>query len=57
MLNQQVISQYIKIDCADHNGMDAFMIAFQKYTITQNKLKTAPLDSWHPLVFLEAIKH
>ena len=56
VLNQQAISQYIKMDYADHNGMDAFIIAFQKSIDTLNLLKIAPPDSWHPLVFLEAVK-
>ena len=51
VLNQQAISQYIKMDYADHNSMDEFIIAFQKSIDTLNTLKIAPPDSWYTLVF------
>ncbi|KAI0991814.1 hypothetical protein K3495_g16373, partial [Podosphaera aphanis] len=56
VLNQQAIAKYIKMNYSDFSNMDEFIIAFQNAIDTLNRLEIAPPDSWHPLVFLEAVK-
>ena len=56
VLNQQAIAKYIRIRYSDYSTVDEFIIAFQSAIDTLNRLNIAPPDSWHPLVFLEALK-
>lgn len=56
VLNQQAIAKYIKMRYSDYSTIDEFIIAFQNAIDTLNRLNIAPPDSWHPLVFLEALK-
>ena len=56
VLNQQAIARHITIKYSDFSNMDEFIIAFQNAIDTLNRLEISPPDSWHPLIFLEAVK-
>ena len=56
VLNQQAIAKYIKMDYKEYESMDDFILAFQKSVDMLNTLEISPPESWHPLVFLEAVK-
>lgn len=56
VLNQKAIAKYIKIRYSDFSNIDEFIIAFQNAIDTLNRLDIALPDSWHPLVFLEAVR-
>ncbi|KAI0998952.1 hypothetical protein K3495_g9244 [Podosphaera aphanis] len=56
VLNQKAIESYIKINCSDFDSIDAFIMSFQNAADMLNMLGIAPPESWHPLVFLLAVK-
>ena len=55
-MNQQAIAKYINLRHTDYPSIDEFIIAFQNAIDNLNRLNIPPPESWHPLVFLEALK-